>query len=108
MFYKKNDDGYRESVRGVEQKTLVWGEKTLMAEFRLKAGNTLPRHSHPHEQSGYLVSGHIKLSVGEESYEVTAGDGWRIAGGVEHGAQIIEDSLAIEVFSPVREDLVPK
>jgi hypothetical protein len=27
---------------------------------------------------------------------------------VEHGAQIVEDSIAIEVFSPVREDYLPR
>ena len=26
----------------------------------------------------------------------------------KHGAQIIEDSVAIEVFSPVREDYLPQ
>jgi hypothetical protein len=26
---------------------------------------------------------------------------------VEHGAQILEDSIAVEVFSPVREDYLP-
>ena len=31
------------------------------------------------------------------------GDNWCISGGVEHGAEIIEDSIAVEVFSPLRE-----
>ena len=35
------------------------------------------------------------------------GDSWCIPGHVEHRAEIIEDSVAIEVFSPVREDYLP-
>ena len=36
------------------------------------------------------------------------GDSWCIGGDVEHGAEILEDSVAVEVFSPVREDYLPK
>jgi len=83
--------------------TMVW----LMAEFLLKQGSTLPRHGHPHEQTGYLVKGRIRLSIGTEAYDVQPGDSWCIPSGVEHGAEIIEDSVGIEVFSPVREDYLP-
>jgi quercetin dioxygenase-like cupin family protein len=48
---------------------LVHGEKTLMTEFRLRKGAVLPRHSHPHEQTGYLVKGGIRLFIGTEGHE---------------------------------------
>jgi len=95
-------------VDGVEQKTLVYGEKTLMAEFRLHKGATLPLHAHPHEQSGYLVKGQIRLTIGAEVHSVTPGDSWCIAGGVNHGAEAIEYSVAVEVFCPVRKDYLPE
>ncbi|CAN2039727.1 hypothetical protein GMMP15_1390001 [Candidatus Magnetomoraceae bacterium gMMP-15] len=79
-----------------------------MAEFLLKKGSNLPIHSHPHEQTGYLVSGHICLSIGSKEYDVVPGDSWCILSNVEHSAEILEDSVAIEVFSPVREDYLPK
>jgi hypothetical protein len=47
------------------------------------------------------------LSIGAEEYQAQGGDSWCISGGVEHGADILEDSVAIEVFSPVREDYLP-
>ncbi len=92
---------------GIERKTLVCGTETLMTEFRLRKGAVLPRHSHPHEQTGYLVTGRIRLFIGSEEYETQAGDSWCIPGGVEHGADILEDSVAVEGFSPVRDDYVP-
>ncbi len=108
MFEKHNENGYGLTLPGIEQKTLVYGEKTLMTEFLLKKGSVLPRHSHPHEQTGYLVKGRIRLSVGSEEYDVEQGDSWCISCDVEHGAEIVEDAIAIEVFSPVREDYLPK
>jgi len=100
-------DGYTEAVQGVFRKTLVHGERTLMTEFKLLAGHMLPSHSHPHEQTGYLVSGHIVLTVDGTPYDMRSGDSWIILPGIEHSARIVEDSVAVEVFSPVREDYLP-
>lgn len=107
MFQKSHRDGYAPALPGVELKTLVYGEKSLMTEFLLAKGHQLPRHSHPHEQTGYLVKGHIRLTIGSDVHDVLPGDSWCIPGDVEHGAEIVEDSVAIEVFSPVREDYLP-
>jgi quercetin dioxygenase-like cupin family protein len=104
VFRRHDESGYAQALPRIEQKTLVYGEKTSMTEFRLKAEGLVPRHAHPHEQTGYLVKGRIRLSIGPETYDVTPGDSWCIPGGVEHGAEIIEDAVAVEVFSPVRED----
>lgn len=108
MFQKHSKSGYTLALAGIEQKTLAHGDKTLMCEFLLTKGAQLPLHSHPHEQIGYLVSGHIRLRIGSEEQDLKPGDSWCIPGGVEHGAAIVEDSVAIEVFSPVREDYLPE
>jgi quercetin dioxygenase-like cupin family protein len=108
MFCKSCDDGYRTLAPGITIKTLTYGRNTLFTEFRLKAGCTLPHHSHPQEQTGYLVSGSIRLTIGDEVHEVGPGDSWNIPSDVSHGADIMEDSVAIEVFSPVREDYLPE
>jgi quercetin dioxygenase-like cupin family protein len=107
MFAKRNATGYVPALTGIERKTLVHGDKTLMTEFVLRKGAVLPRHAHPHEQTGYLVRGRILLSVGTEEHDAKVGDSWCIPGGVEHGATALEDALAIEVFSPVRQDYLP-
>lgn len=104
MFGLSSPEGYVPASPGIVRKTLVHGDKTLLVEFRLQQGHPLPRHAHPHEQTGYLVSGRLRLSVGEEVHELAPGDAWCIAGGVEHGAEVLEDCVAIEVFTPVRAD----
>lgn len=63
-------------------------------------------HKHLQEQTDYLVSGNIILMINGESYDMKPGDSWSIPRNAEHGAEIKEDSVAIEVFSPVRRDYI--
>ena len=107
MFQKKSAEGYKPALDKIEMKTLVHGEKTLMVEFQMKKGALLPCHNHPHEQTGYLISGGMELTIDHETFSVGPGDSWCIAGNIGHSALILKDSVAIEVFSPVREDYLP-
>jgi quercetin dioxygenase-like cupin family protein len=107
MFYKSTGDGYKSVLPGVKIKTLVYGDKTLFSEFRMEKGSQLPAHLHPSEQTGYLIAGRIRLTIGDEKFEVEPGDSWCVLSNVEHRAEILADSVAIEVFSPVREDYLP-
>ena len=106
MFQQPTDSGFKDVLDKIRQKTLVYGEKTLLAEFRLEQGAVLPKHSHPHEQTGYLVAGRLDLTIGEATYRVEPGGSWCIPGNVEHSAVARENSVAIEVFSPVREEYI--
>jgi quercetin dioxygenase-like cupin family protein len=107
MFCKKDSGKSRQLMEGINLTTLVHGEKTLMGQFKVARGSISPAHSHPHEQTGFLVSGKVRFTVTGEITEVEAGDSWCLKGGVEHAAEALEDSVIIEVFSPVREDYLP-
>jgi quercetin dioxygenase-like cupin family protein len=104
MFCKNGSKSYREVLPGIGMRAVVYGESTLMTEFSLKGGSALPAHDHIHEQTGYLISGKILLTIGEETFEVEPGDSWSIPSSVTHSAEILENSIAVEVFSPRREE----
>ncbi len=108
MFQHHTQTGYEPALEGILRKTLAYGQNTLMTEFVLKKGSALPKHAHPHEQTGYLVSGRIRLLIGTKEYDTQPGDSWCIPGDAEHCAVALEDSVAIEVFSPRREDYSPR
>jgi quercetin dioxygenase-like cupin family protein len=108
MFAKSCEFGYVPVAEGIQRKTLVCGEKTMMTEFILKKGAVISHHRHPQEQTGYLISGHMILTVEDDVQEIRPGDSWMIPGNVEHHAKILEDSVALEVFSPPREDYLLK
>ena len=106
MFCKHDEKGYKEVFPGIQMKTIVYGDKTLMTKFIMKEGSVLPEHNHIHEQTGYLISGRMRLSIGKETFEVTSGDSWAILENESHNAVILEDSIAIEVFSPRRDEFI--
>ena len=91
-------------AEGSSRKTLGWGERTLISEVRFEAGGIVPMHSHPHEQIGYVADGAIEFTIGERIQVLRAGDAYVIPGHVPHGCRALEASLAIDIFSPVREE----
>ncbi len=107
MFCKKDSAESRQLAEGVEMSTLVHGEKTLMSQFKIVKGSEVPAHSHPHEQTGMLISGKLRFNVAGEIFEAEPGDSWCLPGGVEHSADALEDAVVVEIFSPVREDYLP-
>jgi quercetin dioxygenase-like cupin family protein len=101
-----SNDGYTDILPGIKIKTLCYGESTLLSEFVLAKGAALPPHSHPNEQTGYLVRGKMRLIIDEKPRELNPGDSWSIKADCTHRAEIIEDSVAVEVFHPVRKDYI--
>lgn len=107
MFRKKDTGESRQLLDGIHLTTLVHGDKTLMAKFTLAKGSAIPTHSHPHEQTGIMISGKLRFTVDGEIMDVKPGDSWCLPGKVEHSAEALEDTVVVEVFSPVREDYLP-
>jgi quercetin dioxygenase-like cupin family protein len=93
-----------EMAAGVVRETLGECDRMLMARFSLKSGSRVPLHQHPHEQVGYAVSGRLRLTIDKESHVIEAGDSYFIPAGVPHAAEAITDCIAVDVFSPPRED----
>ncbi len=106
MIGKKTDHGYEEVLPGIKIKTINYGENTLMTEFILKKDSVLVEHAHINEQTGYLVKGKIKLFINGKPEIINPGDSWNIPSNIMHKAEIIENSIAIEVFSPARTDYI--
>ena len=96
--------GYVRAIEGIRRKTLLDGAHTQLVEFKLAKGAVIPVHSHPQEQTGCLLSGRMVLTIAGADHTMDPGDAWTIPGDVEHGARILKDSVAIEVFSPLRPD----
>jgi quercetin dioxygenase-like cupin family protein len=107
MFRKYAKGKERQLVEGVRLKTLAWGDRTLMARFRIREGSRIPPHQHPHEQIGCLTHGRLRLVVDGVEQIASPGDAWCIPPETVHEAEALEDAEALEVFSPVREDYLP-
>jgi len=89
---------------GVFRRTIIWGDRAMVCEITLPRGTTVPAHRHPHEQCGYLVSGRLEFTIDGVSAVIERGGGWFVPGDAEHSVVTLEDSIAIDVFSPVRDE----
>lgn len=77
-----------------------------MARFTLAQGTSVPSHAHENEQVSYVVRGLLHFHVGGRDVMVRAGEVLVIPPNVPHGVDVIEDSEAIDMFTPVRQDWI--
>lgn len=104
MFGTRSDNGYSEVAKGIKIKTVVYGKETLMTEFVMQENAELMEHKHVHEQTGYLIKGKMRLYIDGKSRIMNPGDSWSVPSNSVHKADILEDSIAVEVFSPFRDE----
>ncbi len=103
LVHGKDVDGY-EMFPGVVRKVVNHGERTMLLELRMSKGAVVPAHQHPHEQIGYVFSGKVEFRLGDKTEVLGPGDSWLAPGNVEHTLTVIEDCVAVDIFSPIRED----
>jgi len=80
------------------------GERMMITLMTLQKGQAVGTHCHPNEQIGYCVSGRYTLTIDGKSTLVEQDDSYVIPGGASHSYQVLDDAVAVEVFSPPRED----
>ncbi|MDZ7637105.1 MAG: cupin domain-containing protein [Bryobacterales bacterium] len=93
-----------EEMNPLVARKVLHGVQMTVAQVILKAGAEVPEHHHHHEQTSILQTG--KLVFHMEGGEVTLlpGSILNIPPHVPHRVVAIEDSVAIDVFSPTRDD----
>jgi quercetin dioxygenase-like cupin family protein len=91
-------------MKGVELRTFS-GDRVMMSFVTFEPDGVVPEHEHPHEQMGTVMEGAFELVIDGEARVVRSGDAYQIPGGVPHSARGIgEHAVALDIFSPVRED----
>ena len=76
----------------------------MLAQIRIKKGGVVPAHKHIHEQMCFLLKGSLKFNVAGKEYMISEGEVMQIPSSEEHSVLALEDSVALDVFSPIRED----
>jgi quercetin dioxygenase-like cupin family protein len=93
-------------VDGIRRQTLAVTEHMMQIIVRLDANAILPAHQHPEEQITHMISGRLRFTINGEELELGPGESLAIPGGVQHAAQVLEESVAIDTFSPPRQDML--
>lgn len=103
MIARRAEQKQRE-FKGVKFLVGATGERMMVTLMQFKEGDRVGSHAHPNEQAGYCLWGRFKLTVDGEQSLIQPGDSYLIPGNAEHSYEVLEDSQAVEVFSPPRED----
>jgi len=84
---------------------MVTGEKVMTVIVELEKCAVVPAHSHESEQIAYVMEGAIRFTFEDGSTkDVTKGEVLVIPSNVVHAAEALEDTVNLDVFSPIRED----
>ena len=102
MFKPRRDAKAVEMFPGVVRRTLASGDRATVVEVTVAKGTAVPVHQHVHEQVGYVARGRVRFEIGGETRELVQGDSYLALSNVPHGVVALEDSIAIDIFSPPR------
>lgn len=107
----------REQLNPLLARQVVSGKKAMLARFYLRKGCVVPSHSHESEQLSYILEGALRFRLesqknpeGQKEAEaaeelvVRAGEVLVIPSHLVHSAVALEDTVALDIFSPIRQD----
>jgi len=97
---------WEEIKPGNRRKIFPPGQNVMIMEVQFDAGTEGDLHSHPHEQISYCVKGSLEYTVDGVVHLLKAGDAVVVPGGAKHGVKALEDSVLLDAFYPLREDLL--
>ena len=100
----KMADAKKRQFKGVSFDVLAVGEKSMVTKMNYVVGDLVPKHAHPNEQSGFVISGKYRIRFGCVDEILIAGDSYSIPENVSHCWEVIEGGEVIDVFTPVRQD----
>lgn len=107
MYTENKNVAVKDLGGGVNRKILSYSENLMTVELHFKKGGIGAKHSHPHEQIGYIVSG--KLCYQEEGCEdkvLQTGDTYYVKPNAVHGIEALEDTVLLDIFTPMRKDFI--
>ncbi len=83
---------------------LIHTESNTINFIEVKAGCSVPRHKHIHQQCSFVVEGEFELTVNDVPQILNTGLFAVIPSEVFHSGRAVTDCKLIDIFSPVRED----
>lgn len=86
-----------------------FGEKLMLSYVEMDEDAEIPLHDHYHEQGGMVISGKLKLTIGDETRTIGPREMYLIPPNVPHRAVAVEGPVVVlDIFSPIRKDYVEK
>ena len=93
-----------EQVNDKLSRKIISGKRVMLTQIFIKKGCVVPSHKHESEQITYVVEGLLELTLPDGKVRVGRGQVLVIPSNLEHSALALEDTLDVDIFSPIRED----
>jgi quercetin dioxygenase-like cupin family protein len=98
----------KEVLSNTIARKIISGEKAMVAQVFLAKGAVVPEHHHESEQITYILEGALQFQIEGRELVVSAGEVLLIPSNVPHRAVALEDTLDLDIFSPIRHDWLAK
>ena len=95
-----------EQMNRLTTRQYVVGTNTMLARIVLKKGAHVPLHHHVNEQMSQVVEGSMNFMLEGKVVTVRAGEVLCIPPDVPHEVIALEDSVALDIFNPPRQDWI--
>jgi quercetin dioxygenase-like cupin family protein len=93
-----------EQMNAAVTRQVIHASNLTIARIAIKAGGAVPTHSHVNEQVLNMISGRLKVILDGTEVVLPAQSTLVIPPNVPHSVEALEDVVAVDVFSPRRED----
>jgi quercetin dioxygenase-like cupin family protein len=94
----------KEQLNPLFLRQVIHGQKMTVARIQLSRGAVVPEHRHMNEQITLLERGRLRFRIEGREVVLEAGQMLALEPDVPHGVEALEDSAALDLFSPPRED----
>lgn len=95
-----------ERLNPLLDRQIVSGEKVMIVRWRFKKGCIIPLHHHANEQISIVEDGALRFLIDGSELSLSPGGILCIPSNVPHQVEAIENSVAVDVFTPPREDFL--
>lgn len=107
MFTINQEIEMQDLGQGVSRKILSHDKNMMAVEVYFEKGAIGAPHQHLHEQIGYVIKGSIEYQEeGLGKKILVAGDSYYVAPNKVHGVVALEETVLLDVFTPMREDFI--
>ena len=97
---------WEDAEPGVRRRILQAQGGLMLMEVQFAADAAGYEHNHVHEQISYCLAGRFEYSLDGRAHQLAVGDSIYVPSNARHGAKALEAGTLIDVFTPVRGDLL--
>lgn len=95
-----------EQLNPLVTRRMIHSGQMTIARLELLRGAAVPEHRHINEQVCTVEQGALEFSIEGHPQVVRAGESLVIPPNVPHAVVALEDSVAMDIFTPRREDWI--